>query len=51
MANKDDAVNWGDPPLHKGICKEDAYKPERWSGYSAGRESEELIVPKNSRTT
>lgn len=27
--NKDSAVNWGDPPLHKEACKVDAYKPKR----------------------
>ena len=32
--NKDNGVNWGHPPLHKEACKEDTYKPERWSGQS-----------------
>jgi len=49
---KEDAVNWGDPPLHrKKNCKEVLYKPKRRSESSAGRESEGLIVPKNRRTT
>jgi len=50
---KDNAVNWGDPPLHrkKKNCKEILYKPKKRNESSAGRESEGLIVPKNLRTT
>ncbi|NOU93143.1 hypothetical protein GC093_07855 [Paenibacillus sp. LMG 31456] len=47
---KDGAVNWGDPPLHrKKNCKEAPYKSKRRSGFSAGRESEGLIVPRNRK--